>query len=186
MKKASPSTFILNANDMSYFYVEGKYSSIHGPIYSVYYNNNVKPVRYDAKNFIEVHGINDKESIYNFTMNALPDLVALGGYDSRAYHIYDTFIEVNKLVSSQDTKTPKLGKIKKDFIEAVSTYNEIKGLLPKLEVPYTEDYDLLYGPKKEIKKVTKIVTIPSPKKQIKELNNVYEDSKSIQRKIKYD
>lgn len=186
MKKESPSTFILNANDTSYFYVEGKYSSIHGPIYNVYYNNNVKPVRYDAKNFIEVHGINDKESIYKFTNSVLPELVALGGYDSRAYHVYDTFTEVNKIVSGQDTKTPKLGKFKKNFIEAVSIYNEIKGLLSKLEVPYAEDYDLLYGPKKEIKKVTKIVTIPSARKQIKDLNSIYEDSKSIQRKIKYD
>ena len=186
MKKQSPSTFILNANDESYFYVEGKYSSIHGPIYCVYYNNDVKPVRYDAKNFVEVHGINDKESIYKFTNSVLPELVALGGYDPRAYHVYDTFCEINKLVAGQDSKTPKLGKSKKSFIDAISTYNEIKGLLPTFEVPYTEDYDLLYGPKKEVKKVTKIVTIPSARKQIKELNNVYEDSKSIQRKIKYD
>lgn len=186
MKKQVPSTFILNANDASYFYVEGKYSSIHGPIYCVYYNSDTKPVRYNAKNFVEVHGINEKESILNFTSNALPDLVALTGYDSRAQFLYDTFSEVHEFVSNQDYKRPRLGKLKNVFIDAVSTFNELRCLLPTVDISYEEDYRSLYGEKAEIKKVKKIVTIPSARKEVNELDNLYEDSKSVQRKLKYD
>ena len=186
MKKEVPSTFILNANDVSYFYVEGKNSTVNGPIYCVYYNSKQKPVKYNAKNFIEVHGINEKESILNFTRNNLSELVALSGYDKRANHIYNTFIEVNKIVSNQNVKSPKLGKMKKTFIDAINSYNEIKGLLPKIEIPYEEDYDLLYGEKKELKKVKKIVTVPSDRKEIKDIINAREKENGLQRKLKYD
>ncbi len=39
-KKNTPSTFILNVNDISYFFVEGKAGSF-GPMYCVYYDKSV-------------------------------------------------------------------------------------------------------------------------------------------------
>ena len=188
MKKQTPSTFVLNANDVSYFFVEGKHSSIYGPLYCVYYDSKHKPVKYNAKNFVEVHGLNDKEALVNFTRQALLDLTVLHGSDSRVGGIYDIFQKVYKSVLTQDLKKPKLGKLKIPFIDAVSTYNELKELLPpKPEISYEEDYLLVSGEKKKIKQVEKaIAKKPTERKAVKKIVTSYEDTKAVQRKLKYD
>ena len=68
MKQEMPSTFILNRNDKQYFYVEGKQSRLHGPVYHVYYNKKEKPIFYRAENFVEVHGLDEKQKISTFAM----------------------------------------------------------------------------------------------------------------------
>ena len=188
MKKQTPSTFILNANDVSYFFVEGKHSSIYGPLYCVYYNSKTKPVKYSAKNFVKVHGLNDKEAIVKFTRQALLDLTVLHGSDPRVENIYDIFHKVYILTQSQDLKRPKLGKLKNTFIDAVATYNELKELLPaNPEISYEEDYLLVTGEKKKIKQVEKAITEPvSERKIVKQIVSGYEDTKAVQRKLKYD
>lgn len=189
MKKQIPSTFILNANDVSYFFVEGKHSKIHGPLYCVYYDSKHKPVEYNAKNFVEVHGLNDKESLVNFTEQALLDLTVLHGSDSRVNELYNVFHSVHELVLKQDYKKPKLGKFKNSFVDAIAAYNELKDLLPgNPEISYEEDYLLVSGEKKKIKQVEKInkVTNASERKQVIRIVNDYEDNKAVQRKLKYD
>ena len=49
MKQEMPSTFILNRNDKQYFYVEGKQSRLHGPVYHVYYNKKEKTNKKGSK-----------------------------------------------------------------------------------------------------------------------------------------
>lgn len=190
MKKQKPSTFILNANDVAYFFVEGKNSSKLGPIYCVYHDKKEKPVRYNAKNFVEVHGLNDKISIINFTKNALLDLTVLHGYNSDVEKAYNIFSSVYSLVKSQDYKTPNLGKLKGSFIEAVSIYNSMMDLLPsKIDISYDEDYELVTKSedkeKYKIKKIQKHNT-SSDRKRVKQIVTGYEEVKGVQRKLKYD
>lgn len=188
MKKQIPSTFILNANDVSYFFVEGKHSKIHGPLYYVYYDSKHRPVEYRADNFVEVHGLNSKEKITDFIQQALLNLTVLHGSDSRANDLYDTFQKVYKLVSNQDLKKPKLGKFKNEFIDAVSSYNDLKELLPSNpEISYEEDYLLVSGEKKKIKQVEKVIKpAANERKVVTQIVNGYVDNKAVQRKLKYD
>ncbi len=188
MKKQIPSTFILNANDVSYFFVEGKHSSIHGPLYCVYYDSKHKPVRYNAENFVEVHGLNEKQSIVNFTRQALLDLTVLHGSDSRVSQLYDTFHDVYNLAMKQDYKKPKLGKLKNSFVDALATYNELKELIPgDPEISYEDDYILVSGEKKKVKHVEKVIEpVVSERKVVKQIVTSYEDNKAVQRKLKYD
>ena len=190
MKKQKPSTFILNANDVAYFFVEGKNSSKLGPIYCIYHGKNEKPVRYTAKNFVEIHGLNDKISIINFTKNALLDLTVLHGYNSDVDKAYNIFASVYSLVKSQHSKTPNLGKLKAPFLDALSIYNNSIDLLPsKLDISYEEDYELVNGidamEKHKIKSIEKVNSAPE-RKQVKQIVTGYEEVKGVQRKLKYD
>lgn len=190
MKKQKPSTFILNANDVAYFFVEGKNSSKYGPIYCVYHDLKEKPVRYSAKNFVEVHGLNDKISIINFTKNALLDLTVLHGYSSNVDKAYKIFSSVYSTVKGQDRKSPSLGKLKTPFVEAISIYNDMIDLLPsKIDISYEEDYDVISDSeakeKHKIKKVDK-PSISSERKKVKQILTGPEDVKGVQRKLKYD
>lgn len=185
MKKQIPSTFILNANDVACFFVEGKHSSIYGPVYRVYYNSKQKPVLYTASNFVKVHGLNNKESIIKFTEQALLDLTVINGYNERVSEIYDVFRKVHDVVISQDSKKPKLGKLKKSLIDAIESYNDMKELLPSMpEISYEEDYEIVTR-EKEVKKVEKIITT-SKRKQVKQIITGVDNNKGIQRKLKYD
>lgn len=185
MKKQIPSTFILNANDVACFFVEGKHTSKYGPVYRVYYNSKQKPVLYTASNFVEVHGLNNKESIIKFTERALLDLIVLNGYNNKVSEIYDVFRNVHDLVITQDHKKPKLGKLKKSLIDAICSYNDMKELLPGMpEISYEEDYELVTR-EREVKKVEKIVTT-SKRQQVKQIVTGVENSRGIQRKLKYD
>ena len=188
MKKQIPSTFILNANDVSYFFVEGKHSKIYGPLYCVYYDSKHKPVKYNAKNFVEVHGLNDKETIVKFTQQALLNLTVLHGCDPRVDKTYDIFHKVYKSVLNQDLKKPKLGKLKDSFVDSIATYNELKELLPpNPEISYEEDYLLVSGEKKKIKQIEKPnIKQTGERKVVKQIVSSYEDTKGVQRKLKYD
>lgn len=188
MKKEIPSTFILNGNDVSYFFVEGKHSKVHGPLYYVYYDSKTKPVEYNAENFVEVHGLNSKEKIIDFTKNALLDLTVLHGSDSRVDDLYNTFQKVYQTVSTQDAKRPKLGKLKKPFIDGIAMFNDLKELVPgKLDISYEEDYLLVSDEKKKVRHIEKAISpVTSERKQVKQIVTGYENNKGVQRKLKYD
>lgn len=188
MKKQKPSTFILNANDVAYFFVEGKNSSTYGPVYCVYHDLNEKPTQYTAKNFVEIYGLSDKQSILNFTKQALLDLTVLNGYNSEVQEAYDAFSSVYSLVQGQDTKSPKLGKLKNKFIDAIFIYNKVKDLLPSaIDISYEEDYLLVTGKlnKKKVKSVEQ-PSVSSNRQRVTSIVTSYEEQKSVQRKLKYD
>lgn len=185
-KKITPSTFILNVNDISYFFVEGKKSST-GPLYCVYYDDAKEgPANFSVENFVEVHGIHEKETLAKFTKKALLKLTALNGVDERAESVYNTFYEVHALAVSGDKKKPKLGKMKNRFIDALYDYNEIKDLVSiKPEISYDEDYELVKEKDKSVKNVKRYVP-DSERKVVKKIVNEYGMTKGVQRKLKYD
>lgn len=188
MKKQTPSTFMLNTNDMAFFFVEGKYSYKYGPVYHVYYNPNEKPVLYSAENFVEVHGAHEKESLRKFTERALFDLTVLNGSNPKINHLYNIFHKTHDLVINQDKKKPKLGKLKTSFIKAVSSYNESKDLLPSnINISYEEDYELVTNKTKQhVKNISKSVA-ESERKQVKKIvTGIDSEPKVIQRKLKHD
>lgn len=187
MKKQIPSTLILNANDVAFFFVEGKHKVKQGPVYCVYYNSKEKPVLYSAKNFVEVHGLNGKESILKFTERALLDLTVLNGTDSKISDIYNIFHKVHDLVLTQDMKKPKLGRLKRPLIDAIEAYNEVKEQLPNvIDISYEEDYEVVTNTnKKAVKKIKKPI-VEYERKQVKEIYNTQENNKGLQRKLKYD
>ncbi len=187
-KKNTPSTFVLNVNDVSYFFVEGKAGSL-GPMYCVYYDNsNEEPVKFSAANFADIHGLHDKETLVNFTKRALLKLTTLNATDERAARIYKVFYDVHYKALNSDKKKPKLGKLKKQFIDAIAEYNEIKDLLPgRVEISYDEDYELINKKDKTttIKNVKRYIPV-NERKAVKKIVNEYEDAKGVQRKLKYD
>lgn len=187
-KKNTPSTFVLNVNDVSYFFVEGKAGSL-GPMYCVYYDNSKEgPVNFSAANFIDIHGLHDKETLVNFTKRALLKLTTLQTTDEKAARIYKVFYDVHYKALNSDKKKPKLGKLKKKFIDALAEYNEIMELLPgKLEISYDEDYEVVNKKEKtaSIKNVKRYIPT-NERKVVKKIVNEYEDTKGVQRKLKYD
>ena len=145
MKQEMPSTFILNRNDKQYFYVEGKQSRLHGPVYHVYYNKKEKPIFYRAENFVEVHGLDEKQKISTFTHQALLNLRILIGINEKAEETYNKFYDIYVKVKNSDDKKPILKNSSKlSFIEAIDNYNERKdSLRQEIPIPFEENYRLV-------------------------------------------
>lgn len=145
MKQEMPSTFILNRNDKQYFYVEGKKSRIHGPSYHVYYSKDEKPIHYRAENFVEVHGLDEKQKISTFTEQALLNLRILIGINEDAEDTYNKFYNIYMQTKNANSKRPVLSiSSRNSFIEAISKYNNIKESLSNdVEIPFEENYRLV-------------------------------------------
>ena len=104
MKKQIPSTFILNADDKKYFFVEGKLSPLYGPVYHVYYDLSDKPALYTANNFVEEHGVNSKIPISEFVQRANADLILLYRSNSTVRETYNTFSMIHKKLEGTSLK----------------------------------------------------------------------------------
>ena len=103
MKYEVPSAFILNRNDVQYFYVEGKNYKKKTPTYHVYYGVNQKPVFFEAENFGKVHGIDEVQRISTFTFKAGLDLRKNLGTNPEADETYNSLCEIyNQVVNKQD------------------------------------------------------------------------------------
>ena len=155
MKQEMPSTFILNINDKQYFYVEGKHSRLHGPVYHVYYSKDEKPIFYRAENFVEVHGLDEKQRISTFTHQALLNLRILIGTSEKAEETYNKFYDIYVKVKDGNDKKPILKNSSKlSFIEAIDNYNEIKdSLRQEIPIPFEENYRLVNPEYQEREKV---------------------------------
>ena len=178
MKKIKPSTFVLSVSDFAFFFVEGKVSKVNGPIYDVYYEK--KPTRYKAENFVEVHGVDDKQTVINFTRDAMLNLTVIQGTNERADNLYNTFSNINSLVLSSDRKNPKLGKMKDEFAKAVLEYNEIRELLPKkAEIDYEDNYNLVNSDIKAKENITVQEHISEGRRKVKQITNSHEEVKGF-------
>lgn len=145
MRQIEPSTFILNRNDVEYYFVEGKSSSKTGPVYYFYHNIGEKPLKFNADSFVETFGMDEKIAVVKFVKQALLDLTVLYGTDSNIDFIYDKLYMVySRIEGNNDIKKPSLGKYRNHLIEAIIAYNKIKDMLPKEpEIPYSENYELI-------------------------------------------
>lgn len=145
MKQDTPSTFILNRNDKQYFFVEGKISRLHGPMYHVYYKSSEKPISYKAENFVEVHGLDEKQKISTFTEQALLNLRVLVGSHNKAEDTYKKFYDVYTKVKNNNEKKPNFNSTTRNiFMEALDNYNDIKeSMIEEAYIPFEENYKLV-------------------------------------------
>lgn len=136
--KQTPSTFVLNRNDKQYFFVEGKDSLFYGPSYHVYYDKDEKPIYYRAENFVEIHGLDEKQHISSFAEQALLNLRILLDTNDEAdktyKQLYDVYMQVKDV---SDAKKPVLSSSAKlNLIEAIDGYNRIKDSLSyEIDIP---------------------------------------------------
>ncbi len=145
MKYEVPSAFILNRNDVQYFYVEGKNYKKKTPTYHVYYGVNQKPVFFEAENFGKVHGIDEVQRISTFTFKAGLDLRKNLGTNPEADETYNSLCEIyNQVVNKQD-KNINLNKTSRNkLIKAIDSYNKIKdSLSQEVAIPFEENYRLV-------------------------------------------
>lgn len=151
MKQESPSTFVLNRNDKQYFFVEGKISRLHGPMYHVYYKKEEKPISYKAENFVEVHGLDEKQKISTFTEQALLNLRVLVGMNDKAEDTYKKFYDVYTKVKNGNDKKPNFNSsLKNIFVEALEDYNQIKDSMEEeVSIPFEENYNLVNSHERE-------------------------------------
>ena len=185
MKKQTPSTFILNVDDNSYVFVEGKNHALYGPMYDVYYAADEKPYRYNASTFIDVHGMHDKISVSNFLTKAILDLTTVGKRNNMMDLTYNIFNDSLKEVRKDDIKHPSLGNMKHHFIKGLENYNELINLLPKdPEISYIDEYNRINN-RQSVKQITKQI-VKEPRKTVQSITYNTEYTKARQRVKKYE
>lgn len=146
MKKMTASTFVLNRNDKQYFFVEGKNHKIYGPSYHVYYKKDEKPVFFKAKNFYEVHGLDEKQKVSSFIYQALLNLRLLYGTSNEANYTYEKLYNIYTILqkASADKKVNLSSTVKKDLVEVIEIYNQIKDSFSEdIMIPFEENYQLV-------------------------------------------
>lgn len=187
MKKQTPSTFVLNVADEKYFLVTGKISPFYGPSYDVYFDASDKPAFYTAKNFVEEHGVYSKIPVSKFVNRASNSLTFLRGMNQT---IDETCIVLNDIDHKLRNSTEKkvLKKEKKNLLNAIEVYNDVKHLLPgEIKVSYEEDYELVTKEPEVTTKVIKNVTHKNVERRVvKQIENRHENVKGIQRTLKYE
>lgn len=183
MKQEKPSTFILNRNDKQYFFVEGNYSFFTGAYYNMFYSKDEKPIYYKPERFVEIHSLDEKQKIEDFTKQALLNLSIFLGTDDeidKTYNqLYDVYMQVN---GSNNAKNPVLSNINKlKLIEAIDKYNEIKNrFYTETEISYEENYQLVTP--ENTRKLNNIKSIENYSDSEEELDS--EKIKGIQRVLK--
>ncbi len=186
MKQTDLSTFILDRNGIEYYLVEGKSSLFMEPVYYVYYKKDEKPIAYNLHNFVEIHGLDHKETVEGFTRQALLNLAVLQGTSEDISTTYNKFYDVYEQVQkSSNPKRPVLGKHRDDLIEALDHYNALKEMLPKgPEISYIEDY-LLVSEEEDVEQNREVISLESYQKT-NESELEEENVKGIQRVLKKD
>lgn len=182
MKQERPSSFILNRDEKKYFFVEGNYSFFTGPYYNLYYSKDEKPIYYKPERFVEIHSLDEKQKIEDFTKQALLNLsIFLGSsedIDKTYSQLYDVYMQVK---DSSDAKNPALSSINKSkLIEAVENYNDIKNrFYTGTEISYEEDYRLVTP--EDTRTLDNVTSIDN---YLEDSIEIKEQTKGIQRVLK--
>ena len=187
MKKKTTSTFVLNMSDTVYAFVERKKDSFYGSLYNVYYKNEEEPVLYTANNFVTVHGIHQKMTVNKFAEQAVLSLAPLQNKDKEMNYAFQVFDVIGNITKNNNPKNPKIGRFKTHLLKAIEIYNNNIALMDNSPlISYEENYKLVNS-KRNIKEIKQInVKETEERKLVKQISNSYDDTKSIQRKLKYE
>ena len=183
MKQKTPSTFILNAEDKKFFFVEGKISPLYGPVYHVYYDAKEKPAFYTANNFIEEHGTNSKIPVMDFVRRANFALTPLQNTNIKINEAYNTFNDVYLKIKSNGLKK-SIKKNRVNLINAISIYNDVRHLLPSdPDISYEEDYEYIKSLEKS-EAMKNVASKKSERKAVKRIEEAQINIKGKQRILK--
>ena len=136
--------FILNRDDKEFWYVEKAKLSKKSDRMRYFVHQTPKHViEYSDHTFHDIHSIDEKVSINDFTNKAINNLLS-ELYDEKNKLGYDFLMDVhNKINSDSNRINPNLKGVKSSLLNGISIYNETLLDLDKIEVPYEENYRLI-------------------------------------------